>query len=65
MTRHDNVESPTGRTGLNLFMDFGSVPGSESEWTIESIRERADTVSEVLEGILRRAVPHPRWGINE
>ncbi len=49
MTRHDNVESPTERTSRNLFKDLGSVPGSESEWTIESIRERANTTSEGLD----------------
>jgi len=65
MTRHDNVESPTERARRNPFMDFGSAPGSESELTIEIIRERADATSEVLERIMQRSVPPQRWGINE
>jgi hypothetical protein len=64
-TIHENVESPTERASRSLLMDFGSVPGSESELTIETIRERVDSTSEVLERILHRSVPPHRWGINE
>lgn len=53
-TTHENVESPTERASRSPFIDFGSAPGSESELTIESIRERADATSEVLERIMQR-----------
>ena len=64
-TTHENVESPTERASRSLLMDFGSAPGSESELTIETIRERVDSTSEVPEWILHRSVPPHRWGINE
>lgn len=65
MTTHENVENPTERTSRTLLVDFGSAPGSESELTIKTIRERVDSTSEVLERILHRSIPPQRWGINE
>lgn len=65
MTTHEDVESPTERTSRSPFIDLGGAPGSESELTIESIRERADATSEVLERIMHRSTPPQRWGINE
>ena len=35
------------------------------EDTVESIRQRADASSDVLERILHRTIPPPRYGINE
>ena len=64
-TIHEKVESPTERASRSLLVDFGSAPASESELTIEIIRERVDSSSEVLERILHRPVPPQRWGINE
>ena len=64
-TTHENVESSTERAHRNPYMDVGSAPGSESELTIECIRERADTNSELLERIMRRSVPPQKWGIIE
>ena len=37
----------------------------QSEDTVESIRQRADASSDVLERILHRSIPPPRYGINE
>jgi hypothetical protein len=34
-------------------------------FSIERLRERADASSSVLESILNRSRPEPRWGINE
>lgn len=64
-TTDENVEKPTERACRSRLMDFGSTPGSESKLTTETIRERADSTSEVLEGILHRSVPAQKWGINE
>jgi hypothetical protein len=64
-TTHENVGSPTERASRSLLIDFGCAPGSESKLTIEIVRERADSTSEVLERILHRSVPPHRWGINE
>jgi len=36
-----------------------------SEDTVKAIRQRADTTSGVLEKILHRTIPPPRYGINE
>jgi hypothetical protein len=65
MTTHENAESPTGRASRSLLIDFGSASGSEAELIIESIPERADATSEVLERITERSVPPQHWGINE
>lgn len=51
--------------GPNTLTHFGDAPRSQSEFTIESIRERVDSSSEVLERILHRSIPTQRWGINE
>ena len=51
--------------GPERFKHFGNAPRSESELTIESIRERVDSTSEVLERILHRSVAPARWGTNE
>ena len=64
-TTQKKVESPTKRTNRSLLMDFGSAPGSESELTVETNRDRVDSTSEVLERILHQSVPPHRWGINE
>lgn len=64
-TANENVESPTERASRSLFVDFASAPGSESELTIESIRERREATSEVMERIPHSSVPPQRWGINE
>lgn len=63
MITHETVESPTEHASRRLLMDFGSAPGSESELTIESTRERTGTTYEVLEKIMQGCVPTHRWGI--
>ena len=55
----------TEHAGFAPFTPFGDAPRSGSEWTIESIRERVDSSSEVLEIILHRSVRPEPWGINE
>ncbi|MEO7300870.1 MAG: hypothetical protein ABI042_20075 [Verrucomicrobiota bacterium] len=47
------------------FTPFGDALRSGSEWTIERIRERVDSSSEVLERILHKTVRLKPWGINE
>ena len=42
-----------------------SVEAIAAGFSIERLRERADASSSVLESILNRSRPEPRWGINE
>jgi hypothetical protein len=44
---------------------LGNAPCPKSALTIESIRKRADSTSEVLERILHRPLPPQLWGFNE
>src|SRR5258706_519973 len=43
---------------VDVFTQFGDAPKPELEWTVERIRQRADTTSSLLEGILHRPQSH-------
>ncbi len=60
-----SVEQMAEAGHADLFYGFCEVPGTELEAALREISERAERSSAVLEGILRREVPPPRWGINE
>ena len=59
------LRSMAEQAGLDMFTHFGNAAHSEFDLTIESIRQRADITPGLLESILHRSVPPPRWGINE
>ena len=53
------------RGGMAYFCPRSSGPEEESGFSLERLRERAETKSSMIEEILRQTSPHPRWGINE
>ncbi len=55
------------RAGMEFFPHVEELPveSSVAGLSIERLRQRADTSSAVLDGILNRDRPAPRWGINE
>ncbi len=64
-TTRENVENPIERASRSFLMDFGRALGSQSELSIETIRERADSSSEVREGFCTDPFRHNDGGINE
>ena len=60
----DDLCSIPEQAGLDIFTHVENGRPSELDLTIESIRQCAETISEMLESILHRPVPPSRWGIN-
>ena len=59
------LRSAAARHGVTVLLHFGEPPRSEMNAAIADIRRRADTTSQVLEGILHRPELPQHWGINE
>jgi len=60
-----HLRSLAAEAGAELILHFGPPARPETDLTVESIRERVETSSALLEEILHRHAPYPRWGINE
>ena len=60
-----HLRSLAAEAGAELILHFGPPARLETDLTVESIRERVETTSTLLEEILHRRAPYPRWGINE
>ena len=59
------LQRAANRGGLDFFLHEVDLPEVRPELTSKDVQERANTVSNVLEGILRRNKPSRRWRANE
>jgi hypothetical protein len=50
---------------LDLFTHFFGLNEPPGSLSIAAVQERASTMTPVLDEILQRQIPAPRWGINE
>ena len=63
-TRHF-LQSAANRGGLDFFLHEVDLPETRRELTSKDVQERANTISRVLEEILRQNKPSRRWRGNE
>jgi hypothetical protein len=61
---HDHLERMAQQAGVSYFVGLLELPKPTPACTIEALQIRADTITSLLEELVR-ARPSPHWGINE